>query len=98
MATARIYRPARNAMQSGNQSKMKWVVEFAPSEAKTLDPLMGWVGSGDTQAQVKLRFDTEAEAKAYAERQGLDFQVIAAKKPKLITQSYADKFAFDRVR
>ena len=98
MATARIYRPARNAMQSGNPTKMKWVVEFAPSEAKTLDPLMGWVGSGDTQAQVKLRFDSEAEAKAYAQRQGLDFQVIAAKEPKLITKSYADKFAFDRVR
>ncbi|MEG3618007.1 ETC complex I subunit [Magnetovibrio sp. PR-2] len=98
MATARIYRPARNAMQSGNPAKMKWVVEFAPCEAKTLDPLMGWVGSGDTQAQVKLRFDSEAEAKAYAERQGLDFQVIATKEAKLITRSYAAKFAFDRVR
>ncbi|MCW8915990.1 MAG: ETC complex I subunit [Magnetovibrio sp.] len=98
MATARIYRPARNAMQSGNPTKAKWVVEYAPSEAKTLDPLMGWVGSGDTQAQVKLRFDSQEDAVAYAERVGLDAQVIAAKEPKLITKSYADKFAFDRVR
>jgi len=98
MANARIYRPAKNAMQSGKARMKKWILEFEPGEAKTLDPLMGWVGSGDTRAQVKLRFDSQDEALAYAERAGLDAQVIAPHEPKMVMKSYADRFAFDRVR
>ncbi len=98
MANARIYRPAKNAMQSGKAQTKKWILEFAPEEAKTLDPLMGWVGSGDMRSQVKLRFDTQDEAVAYAQRAGLDAQVIQPHEPKKILRSYADRFAFDRVR
>jgi len=98
MANARIYRPAKNAMQSGKARTKKWVLEFEPGEAKILDPLMGWTGSGDTRAQVRLRFDSQQDAMAYAGRVGLDAQVIAPHEPKRILKSYADRFAFDRVR
>ena len=98
MANARIYRPAKNAMQSGKARMKKWVLEFEPTEAKTIDPLMGWTGSGDMTGQIKLRFDTQEDAIAYAERVGLDAQVIAPHEPKKILKSYADRFAFDRVR
>ena len=50
---ARIYQPARTAMQSGTAKTHQWVLEFAPAEAREVDPLMGWTGSGDTQAQVR---------------------------------------------
>ena len=98
MANARIYRPAKNAMQSGKARTKKWILEFEPAEAKVQDPLMGWTGSGDMQAQVKLKFDSQEDAVAYAERAGLDAKVIAAHQPKLIMRSYADRFAYDRVR
>ena len=98
MANARIYKPAKNAMQSGKARTKKWVLEFEPSEAKSLDPLMGWAGSGDTRAQVKLRFDSAEEAQAYATRAGLDAEVVAAHAPKLLLRAYADRFAFNRVR
>jgi len=98
MSNARIYRPAKNAMQSGKARMKKWVLEFEPGEAKTLDPLMGWTGSGDTHGQVKLRFDSQQEAEAYAERVGLDALVSAPHEPKRVLKSYADRFAFDRVR
>ncbi|MCR4378884.1 MAG: ETC complex I subunit [Rhodospirillales bacterium] len=98
MANARIYKPAKNAMQSGKASTKKWVLEFEPVEAKSLDPLMGWAGSGDMRAQVKLRFDSAAAAQAYAERIGLDAEVIAARAPKLLLRAYADRFAYNRVR
>ena len=98
MANARIYRPAKNAMQSGKARMKKWVLEFEPAEAKTIDLLMGWTGSGDMTGQIKLRFDTQEDAVAYAERAGLDAQVIAPHEPKKILKSYADRFAFDRVR
>lgn len=98
MASARIYRPAKNAMQSGQARMKKWVLEFEPNETKTLDPLMGWTGSGDTRGQVKLRFDTQELAVAYAERIGLEAEISLPHEPKKIHKAYADRFAFDRVR
>ena len=98
MANARIYKPAKNAMQSGKARTKKWVLEFEPAESESLDPLMGWAGSGDTRAQVKMRFDTAEEAQAYAKRAGLDAEVVATHAPKLLLRTYADRFAYDRVR
>lgn len=97
MAKARIYRPAKTAMQSGRLAR-KWIVEFEPQDRKNPDALMGWVGSRDTLAQLKLKFDTQEEAVAYAKREGLDYVVVAeapkaAPKPK----NYADNFAFNRI-
>ena len=98
MANARIYKQANNTMQSGKVRHKAWVLDFEPAAAKSLDPLMGWAGSGDMRAQVKLRFDCVEDAQAYAERAGLDAEVIAARAPKLNLRGYADRFAYDRVR
>ena len=65
---ARIYLPARSAMQSGQAATREWILEFAPEDRKVLDPLMGWTGSGDMDGQVRLRFPTRDEAIAYATR------------------------------
>ncbi|MCX7346697.1 MAG: ETC complex I subunit, partial [Alphaproteobacteria bacterium] len=54
----RIYKPARNAMQSGKGKSQDWILEFEASAPRTTDPLMGWTSSGDTRQQVKLRFET----------------------------------------
>lgn len=93
MQSLRIFRPAKNAMQSGRANTRHWVVEFEPADAKRPDPLMGWAGSGDTRSQVRLRFASEAEAVAFAERQGLAYTLIdpparARPGPKV----YADNF------
>ncbi len=85
-------------MQSGKARTGKWILEFEPLEAEKLDPLMGWAGSGDTRAQVKLSFATADEAKAYGERVGLDVEVIETRQTKKMLRSYADRFAFDRIR
>ena len=60
----RIYQPSRNAMQSGVARTKGWVLEFVREDHPSLDPLMGWTTSEDTQSQVRLRFDTRAEAEA----------------------------------
>jgi len=75
---ARIYRPARNAMQSGQAKTKGWVLEFSPEERRKIDPLMGWTGSGDTQRQVRLTFETKEAAIAHADRNGIPYQVTAA--------------------
>jgi len=89
---ARIYQRPQNAMQSGKARTDEWVLEFEQSEARKPDPLMGWTGSGDTQAQVVLTFETKDEAKAYAERYGIPARVHATPPRHLKLQAYADNF------
>ena len=90
--SARIYQRPKNAMQSGKAGTADWLLEFAPAEAKKPDPLTGWAGSGDTQAQVILTFGSEAEACAYADRNGIAVRVTPTPPRRLKLQSYADNF------
>ena len=95
---ARIYQPARNAMQSGQAKTKHWLLEFAPSDARFLDPLMGWTGSDDMASQVRLRFETKEEAVAYAGKHGIAYQVADPKKRGHILRQngYGDNFASGR--
>lgn len=95
---ARIYQPARTAMQSGTARTQDWVLEFAPAASREVDPLMGWTSSGDTQAQVRLRFATRAAALAYAAEKGIEADVVEPKprKPVIRARGYGENFATDR--
>ncbi|NNF25445.1 MAG: ETC complex I subunit [Rhodobacteraceae bacterium] len=95
---ARIYQPARTAMSSGTAKTKHWVLEFAPASARAVDPLMGWTTSSDTQAQVKLTFDSKAAAVEYAEEHGLDAIVSEPhkRKPNVRPGGYGDNFATGR--
>ena len=95
MARARIYRPAKNAMQSGRAKTRLWVLEFVSTE-RDIDPLMGWTGSTDTNPQVKLQFESKEAAVAYATKHGIDFQLVEPKTPRPLLKAYADNFKADR--
>ncbi|WP_375291854.1 ETC complex I subunit [Qipengyuania sp.] len=90
--SARIYQRPKNAMQSGRALTDQWILEFEQSEARRPDPLMGWTGSGDTQAQVRLTFPDKDAAKAYAEKHGIAARVHATPPKSLKLQAYADNF------
>ena len=92
MTEARIYRPAKTAMQSGQANTRKWVLEFEPAVAKTIDPLMGWTGSADTREQVHMTFDSKDEAVAFAKKNGLAFRVEEPKARRIRPKNYADNF------
>ncbi len=94
--TARIYKPAKTAMQSGTAKTRSWVLDYEPAEPKEVEPLMGWTSSGDTRQQVRLRFDSKEEAIAYCERRGIPYQVFDPKQPKRRIIAYADNFAYSR--
>lgn len=96
--TARIYRPAKNAMQSGTAKSTRWLLEYEPEKPREIDPLMGWTSSGDTKQQVKLWFDTKEEALAYAARNGLAVTVEEPKDAKRRVMAYSDNFKFNRVQ
>jgi NADH dehydrogenase len=95
---ARIYQPAKTAMQSGSAKTHHWVLEYAPATAREVDPLMGWTSSTDTQTQVKLRFDSREAALAYAASKGIEAEVQEpkARKPVIRPRGYGENFATDR--
>lgn len=91
-AKARIYRPARTAMQQGRAKTKRWVLDFEPSEQRRAEPLMGWISSGDTRRQLSLKFDTKEAAIAYAEDKGLAYTVQEPRERTPKTKSYSDNF------
>ncbi|UWS03148.1 ETC complex I subunit [Phaeobacter inhibens] len=95
---ARIYRPAKNAMTSGMAKTRKWVLDFVPSSAREVDPLMGWTSSHDTQSQVRLRFDSKEAVLEYAEANGIDAVVTEPKSRKANVRAggYGENFATNR--
>ena len=97
--TARIHRPSPSATQSGPGPAKAWVLEFENEHPRELDPLMGWTGTSDAKAQIKLRFATKEEAIAYAERKALVYRVEEPKpgSPLRRIMSYADNFKTQRV-
>lgn len=95
---ARIYRPSKTAMQSGRAGTRHWVLEFAPADRREIDPLMGWTGSADMRNQVRLLFDTQQEAEAYAREQGITAVVLPehGRRPNLRKGGYGENFATGR--
>jgi hypothetical protein len=93
---AKIYRPSKTAMQSGQAATRRWVLEFEPGSAVTPDPLMGWSSSADMTRQVKLAFETREQAIDYARRHGIPHQVAEPKERKPVLKGYADNFAANR--
>ncbi len=93
---ARIYKPAKTAMQSGKAKSQDWRLEFEPASARTPEPLMGWTQTTDMDGQVRLSFDSSEEAVAYCRTHGIPFRVIEPPPKRRLIQAYADNFSSDR--
>ena len=91
MRKAKIYKPSKTAMQSGNRNTKNWLLEFDTLNTG-IDPLMGWVSSKDTMSQVKLEFSTKEQAINYAKKNNINYYIIEPQKRKIIKKSYADNF------
>ena len=78
--SAKIYRPAKTAMQSGKAKTHLWILEFDQDVPRTIDPMMGYTSS------------------AYAERNGIDYRVIAPKDATRKAVSYSDNFRYNRLQ
>ena len=91
MKKAKIYIPAKTAMQSGRGKLKKWVLEFETKDP-SINPLMGWEASTDTLGEVLLKFPTKEKAIEYAEKNNISYSVIEPKKKKFVIKSYADNF------
>jgi hypothetical protein len=94
---ARIYRPAKTAMQSGKAKTNRWLLEYEPEAPRQADPLMGWTSSVDMKSQIRLWFDTQEEAENYARRNGIAYRVERPKEPVRKGLSYSDNFRYNRI-
>lgn len=89
---ARIYQPAKTAVQSGRFKTRRWVVEHEPRSVQRPDRLIGWVGSDDTAQQVRLTFPSKEAAIAWCERNGLSYTLSEPHERVVRPKSYADNF------
>jgi hypothetical protein len=95
---AKIYRPAKTAMQSGKAKTHLWVLEFDQEQPRCIDPILGYTSSGDMKQQVRLTFESQEQAEAYAKREGIEYRVIQPKDPNRQIVSYTDNFRFSRTQ
>jgi hypothetical protein len=93
---ARIYQPSKNAMQSGRGNSHDWVLEHVSQSSPTPDNLMGWPTMSDTMQQVKLRFDSQEKALAYAKAKNIDVELVLPQTRHITPRPYADNFAHQR--
>ncbi len=85
-------------MQSGTAKTDHWMLVYEIEHGLTIEPLMGYTSSGDMRRQVKLSFDSKQEAIAYAERNGIPYQVAVEHESTIKTQSYSDNFRYGRAQ
>ena len=90
--SARIFQMSKAVNQSGSARSGKWVLEFESHAAKRADPLTGWSGGADTQAQVSLSFDSLEDAQRYADKYGIAYHIVPPAERKMRIQAYADNF------
>jgi len=83
-------------MQSGKANTEVWVLEFVPQVPRVAEPLMGWTAAAETQTQVALTFETKEQAIAYAEREGIAYEIVPVPPARPHRKSYADNFRWGR--
>ena len=91
MKKAKIYVPAKTAMQSGFGKVKNWVLEFETNDTFA-NSLMGWESSDDTLGEVKLKFSSKAKAVDFANKNNINYKLIEPKKKTYVIKSYADNF------
>ncbi len=94
---ARIYRPSKNAMQSGIGSTKLWRLEYAPESPKSFDHVMGYCSSSDMKSQIKLSFESQEDAIDYCKRHGIPFELMEEQSRKHRPRTYAENFKYGRI-
>ena len=94
MKKAKIYIPAKTAMQSGRGKLKNWVLEFITKDP-SINHLLGWETSTDTLGELLLKFSSKEKAIEYAKKNNISYNVVEPKKKEFVIKSYADNFLKD---
>ena len=93
---ARIFKPSKSSMSSGRARTRDWLLEYEPASPRNPDPLMGWSSSADMKGQISMAFESEQEAVAYCQANGIPYLVAPEKPRRHVIKAYADNFAANR--
>ena len=93
---ALIYKPSKSVTQSGSKKTEKWILEFSKSSGTSIEPIMNWISSNDTQSQVKMKFSSKELAIAYADRNSIQYTIRDPKKHRIKPKSYSDNFSYNK--
>lgn len=96
MAKARIFKPDKNAMQSGKAKSTHWLLEFAQEKPYFTENLMGWTGMTDMTQEIHLSFPSKETAVAYAQKQKIPYEVVEPNMRRQRQKAYADNFKYTR--
>jgi len=91
----RIFKPAKNAMQSGTSNTKRWKMEFETRE-RWENPLMGWSSSGDPLSNINLDFINKEDAVAFCEKNGWPWFVEEPIEKVQRAKSYGANFAWNK--
>merc|ERR1712226_1294061 len=91
----RIFKPAKNAMQSGTAGIKRWKIEF-DNQQRWENNLMGWSSSADPLSNMLIDFATKEDAVAFAERHGWAYELEDPKERAPKTKSYALNFSWNK--
>jgi len=91
----RIYKPSKNAMQSGTANTLKWRMEFETRE-RWENPLMGWASSGDPLSNMNVEFMNKEDAIAFCEKNGWPWFTEEKSERKMKPKAYGTNFAWDK--
>lgn len=89
---ARIYCPAKTAMQSGRSKQGQWHIDFMEEKQEYQDPIMGWAGARQTLSQLKLTFQSPEEAASYLQQKGIPYVIEEKNETDFRGKSYSDNF------
>ncbi len=93
MEKFRIFRQTKSALQSGKKNAKKWLLSAIDDKnARSIDPIMGWVSSSNTKTQLRFEFSSKEAAIAFAQKSGFDFVIEEPCNPSIKTKSYAENF------
>ena len=81
-------------MQSGKARTNSWVLEYDRNTARTPEPLMGWVSSGDTMNQVLMNFETQKKAVSFAKQKGWDYRILPSHEKTVKPRNFGDNFKY----
>ncbi len=95
---ARIYKPAKTAMQSGRGNTKEWLLEYDAEAARRIEPVMGWTSSSDMRSQLRLRFESKEDAVQYCQRRKIPYKVVEPQERRLHKKAYADNFRYNRAQ
>ncbi|MFH4978561.1 hypothetical protein AB6A40_005270 [Gnathostoma spinigerum] len=97
MRYARIFRPAREATQSGSQNTKVWKIEL-DNRPRWENPLMGWASTGDPLSNISMNLDfaSKEDAVNFCIKNRWNFEVEEPKEKRILPKSYGANFSWNK--